>query len=1123
MAKVLQRLDILLFANTAQYRSEMRDTQQSTSTLFGAMKADAMELGKVGAAALAGMAAAGTAAIGVMIKEQIEMTNELVKTARIATTSVETMQKLTIAAKSLGVEQDKLGDIYKDVQDKIGDFLSTGGGEMMDFFENMPPELNMTADAFRQLSGPDALQKYYDGLQSANLSQSEMIFYMESVADEASLLMPLLHNGGEGFDIWAKAAENAGAIMDEKTIRATKELTAANAIMMLSVDGAKTQFTSAFIPVLSDVAAHLVGTGSAADIARRSGESLVVVFKTIAATGVGVVTIVKVIGKALGGLGAAIAQLGNGVDWDSPFAFFQLGRNFIDNNRAAAAVFSDVGQDIMSTISQANKQMDTIYALGTNGTNQTVSAVVKYQEQQAELNRILGKTGAQIQENKKAAEEAAKAGEKAAAKEAKAKGDAAKAQARLVGITGDSGIGKAHVDFRYARGSALFGKEISSAHLARFQADGKAVTSYPMTSGFGPRNIKTKGASKYHLGVDYGTPLNTKITTKVPVKDVKARFDSGGGGYVTDVTFEDGVKVSILHQMPASKNIKGGSSGTSNPYNAANSQAEQLLNQQANEEKQLLKKQASEDARDAAELTRLLEQQAQQRATIRMEYADEVVRIDMQLADKIAKIDASGFSKEERDAFVIDAQQRAATEVANYEDAQAKKLAAFSSFKQSERDIVTQNAINSATAVVRDQELTAEARTEALDSIKQKEVYELNLLDQKHAQEMQSANQYQQTEEERIKAQYELERREIILTINMDEELRQAKMDNLDAAERLALDELRYSYEREIRELVNVGQTELQVLRDSYAQQRAELDRRTDISAAQKSDLRNAMAGAQVYDTNQMQKGARDGYNAQQSDMNGTGANYGLAQQYQARLDVIKAALDAEVIAEEEAAQAKMQARQEFESAATQLTLASAESTAASLAGSFATMLGEQNAFYKLAFGAQQVFVVASAGLNMYEAWGDMMAQGATLSQKIAGAAVIAAQFGRIISAASAIKLSLPKVQGQAHNGLDYVPREGTYLLDEGERVVKPKDNRKLSDFLDNADGYQGKASAPIVNMVIENHAGVPVSQRVDDDGRIRVIVGEELNKQLPNQVNEPYSGFRRALENNYQMHRKLG
>ena len=59
--------------------------------------------------------------------------------------------------------------------------------------------------------------------------------------------------------------------------------------------------------------------------------------------------------------------------------------------------------------------------------------------------------------------------------------------------------------------------------------------------------------------------------------------------------------------------------------------------------------------------------------------------------------------------------------------------------------------------------------------------------------------------------------------------------------------------------------------------------------------------------------------------------------------------------------------------------------------------------------------------------------------------------------------------------------------------------------------------------MTIENHAGVPVSHRVDDDGRIRVIVGQELNKQLPQQVNDEYSQFNKALKNNYHLQRNLG
>ena len=105
------------------------------------------------------------AAIGALVRNQIEMTAELTKTAYIANTTVENIQKYVVAAKGMGIETDKLGDIFKDTQDKVGDFLTTGGGEMADFFENIAPQVKVTADQFRNLSGPDALQLYFDSLQ----------------------------------------------------------------------------------------------------------------------------------------------------------------------------------------------------------------------------------------------------------------------------------------------------------------------------------------------------------------------------------------------------------------------------------------------------------------------------------------------------------------------------------------------------------------------------------------------------------------------------------------------------------------------------------------------------------------------------------------------------------------------------------------------------------------------------------------------------------------------------------------------------------------------------------------------------------------------------------------------
>ena len=103
------------------------------------------------------------------------------------------------------------------MQDKVGDFLNTGGGELQDFMKNVGTQAGLTADKLRHMSGPDALQAMYNAIEKANIAMPEQVNYLEAMGDEASLLIPYLRNGGEGFKLWGDAAEKAGAKMDEKT------------------------------------------------------------------------------------------------------------------------------------------------------------------------------------------------------------------------------------------------------------------------------------------------------------------------------------------------------------------------------------------------------------------------------------------------------------------------------------------------------------------------------------------------------------------------------------------------------------------------------------------------------------------------------------------------------------------------------------------------------------------------------------------------------------------------------------------------------------------------------------------------------------------------------------------
>lgn len=135
------------------------------------------------AATAAAVALAG--AVVAMTRSTIIAANEIDQLSQVANAAPELFQRWSAASATVGIEQEKLADILKDVNDRVGDFLQTGGGPMADFFENIAPRVGVTADQFARLSGPEALQLYVSSLERAGVSQQEMTFYLEAMASES--------------------------------------------------------------------------------------------------------------------------------------------------------------------------------------------------------------------------------------------------------------------------------------------------------------------------------------------------------------------------------------------------------------------------------------------------------------------------------------------------------------------------------------------------------------------------------------------------------------------------------------------------------------------------------------------------------------------------------------------------------------------------------------------------------------------------------------------------------------------------------------------------------------------------------------------------------------------------
>ena len=56
-----------------------------------------------------------------------------------------------------------------------------------------------------------------------------------------------------------------------------------------------------------------------------------------------------------------------------------------------------------------------------------------------------------------------------------------------------------------------------------------------------------------------------------------------------------------------------------------------------------------------------------------------------------------------------------------------------------------------------------------------------------------------------------------------------------------------------------------------------------------------------------------------------------------------------------------------------------------------------------------------------------------------------------------------------AHSGIDNIPQEGTWLLDKGERVLSPRQNKDLTSYLDGKNSQLGSQATQQPNIRIVN------------------------------------------------------
>lgn len=81
-----------------------------------------------------------------------------------------------------------------------------------------------------------------------------MTFYMEAIANDATLLAPLLDNNGQKLKEYAKQAHDLGVIMSEDAIAATKEFNTSLETVQTTLQGVLTRIAAQAAPSLTELA-----------------------------------------------------------------------------------------------------------------------------------------------------------------------------------------------------------------------------------------------------------------------------------------------------------------------------------------------------------------------------------------------------------------------------------------------------------------------------------------------------------------------------------------------------------------------------------------------------------------------------------------------------------------------------------------------------------------------------------------------------------------------------------------------------------------------------------------------------------------------------------------------------
>ena len=196
---VLRSLTTTLGLNSAQFRSELQKAQRSYVSFGSAVatgtKATSRAIGGLTSAVTSvkgALVAVGTGAALYGIKQAYAHADDIRRQGEMVGVAAAKWSAYEKAARMVGISSENVADVFKDLNVRITDAAKTGGGAMVDFFD----QINQDAREWAALSPDEQFRRFTVELNK--MSQSDARFWLDEVNDSAvQMFETLVKNDGE--------------------------------------------------------------------------------------------------------------------------------------------------------------------------------------------------------------------------------------------------------------------------------------------------------------------------------------------------------------------------------------------------------------------------------------------------------------------------------------------------------------------------------------------------------------------------------------------------------------------------------------------------------------------------------------------------------------------------------------------------------------------------------------------------------------------------------------------------------------------------------------------------------------------------------------------------------------